>query len=66
MENLIIYNHLFLILNLYVFRSREKRIFECCVLGESDNENKKMKKKTHFILKKSVLSIRGGREGRKL
>ena len=30
--------------------------FECSELGESDNENKKkLKKKTHFILKKSVL-----------
>ena len=51
-ENMILSNHIFLIFKFYVYCSREKRIFECYELGESDNENKKMKKKAHFTLKK--------------
>ena len=55
LKNVILYNHFFVFCKLYVYRSREKRIFECYELGESDNENKKKyKKKTHFILKKSA------------
>ena len=43
-ENIILYNHLFPIFKLYVYRSTGKRTSECYELGESDNENKKIEK----------------------
>ena len=57
-ENVILYNHLFLIFKLYVYHSREKGLLNVMSLvNQIIKIKKKLKKKIHFILKKSVLGI---------
>ena len=60
-ESEIIYNHLFLIVKLYVYRSREKGLLNPMSLVNQVIIIKKMKKKTPSILKKRAISmIRNG------
>ena len=57
-EYVILYNHLFLIFKLYVYGSREKGLLNVMSLVNQIIKIKKnLKKKTHFILKKSALDI---------
>ena len=57
-ENIILYNHLFLIFKLYVYRSRKIGSLNATSLVNQIMKITKMKKKAHLILKKSVLSIK--------
>ena len=56
-KSVILYNHIFLIFKLYVYRSRKKGHLNVMSLVSQIMNIKKLKKKTPFILKKSVASI---------
>lgn len=49
-DNVIVYNHLFVILKLHVYHSREKQFLS--VGGEADDENKKQNKNSLYSEKK--------------